>query len=91
VTLRPGPSITAPAKIVKMKEDIQTQIERIHEKFETFMAVMKASFIELTLEVDKLDAMVNGQPERAPLNNVILFSGNGRKPKLLKAEQQPAA
>jgi len=75
-----------------MKEDIQTQIDTIHEKFETFMLIMKSSFIELTLEIDKLDAMVNGQPDRASLNKIVVFPVNGhRKPKLLKAEQQPAA
>jgi hypothetical protein len=87
----PGPSITASAKFVKMKEDLQNQIETIHDKFETFMRCMKTCVVELTTEIDKLNDMVNAdQPDRAPRQNVILFAGNGRKSKLLKVEQ-PAA
>jgi hypothetical protein len=74
-------------------EMIRSQLDHIDTQFETFMVCIKHGMVELAAEIDRLKTMVTevSQLESVKLfDNVKLFPVNGRKPKLLKAEQ-PAA
>jgi hypothetical protein len=70
-------------------EMIQTQLDRIDTEFETFMVCIKSCVVEMAAEIDKLKAMVL-ETALPRFDNVTVFPGNGRKPKLLKAEQTDA-
>lgn len=84
------PSITAPAKIVKMKDFTLDDVQAIQLKLEVFQHCVEAWIEELAMDIAAL-AGKHTEPDLAALRNVKPFPTNGRKPKLLKTEQQPAA